>query len=441
MFIIKGGCKEIMSFQSEESITNHDTYIKLEKAIQLIDTIISSEVITAENIQRIERFSEILNILKEALDRVDPLLLRPTTLQSINGDILNILNQLKNYNNNNNIQFVNTAENHLDKVISIFPQVMITRTPEDIEGVRKSVVSFRMSVGQHLSNVERESIETATALTVNQDKLSELSNSIESQKTRLDTIISDFQEKFLNGQTERNEKADQIIKQTQRQFYEVLSEKEDSFDEQIEEQQKEHRAQINNNETEYEEQMGQQEEFFTEEYEKLKEMNKEAEKILGLMSMKGMAQGYQKIANDEGKKAFWWSMGSVTSLLAVIGLAIAFILRHEGTMEWTDLVSRVVLTGIGITLFTYCAKQSTYHRIEERRNRKNELELASLDPYLKDMEEPDQKKVKESLVNKYFGAELPNQTGQEQNAVDIIANNPQLIKLLTEKVSQEISRK
>lgn len=440
MFIIKGGCKEIMSFQSEESITNHDTYIKLEKVIQLVDTIISNNE-SSEEIQRLERFSEILNVLKEALDRVDPLLLAPNTLQSINGHITNILNHLTNFNSSKNIQHVTNAEAQLDNVIPILPQVMITRTPEDIEGVRKSVISFRISVGQHLSNVEKESIETATALTVNQGKLSELSNSIESQKTRLDAIISDFQEKFLKGQTERTEKADQIIKQTQNEFYEVLSEKEDSFDEQIEEQQKEHKAQINNHETEYEEQMGQQEEFFTEEYEKLKEMNNEAEKILGLMSMKGMAQGYQKIANDEGKKAFWWSMGSVTSLLAVIGLVIYFILRYEGIMEWTDLISRLVLTGTGITLFTYCAKQSTYHRIEERRNRKNELELASLDPYLKDMEEPDQKKVKESLVNKYFGVELPNQKGQEQNIVDTVKNNPQLIEYLTEKVSQQMSKK
>jgi len=46
---------------------------------------------------------------------------------------------------------------------------------------------------------------------------------------------------------------------------------------------------------------------------------------------------------------------------------------------WTTLISRIVLTVIGLTLFIFCAKQATNHRDEVRHNRKIELELASLE--------------------------------------------------------------
>ena len=176
-------------------------------------------------------------------------------------------------------------------------------------------------------------------------------------------------------------------------------------------------------------------------------MNKEAEKIIGLISMKGLAQGYQKIANDEGKEALFWNIGSIASMIAVITLGIIFLLMHEGVFDWTTLISRMILTGIGLTLFTYCAKQATNHRDEERRNRKIELELASLDPYLKDFDSAKQKQVKETLVNKYFGVELTNtsdkqgQTYSQQEAFDAISNNPQIMNLLVEKIALQMSTK
>ncbi|GAE93133.1 hypothetical protein JCM21714_2176 [Gracilibacillus boraciitolerans JCM 21714] len=123
-------------------------------------------------------------------------------------------------------------------------------------------------------------------------------------------------------------------------------------------------------------------------------MNQKAEKILGIMSMKGLAHGYQNIANNEGRKAFFWNILSIGSLIGLLWFGYEFIIKHDGTMSWTSLISRFILTGVGLTLFTYGAKQATNHRQEERRNRKIELELASLDPYLKDLEEEKRKEVK-----------------------------------------------
>lgn len=435
-----------MTLLIEERITNHDTYTKIEKVIQLLETVIASEI-PSEQVSMLERLSEIFTILKEALDRVDPWLLSQNTLQNMNGHITSILRELTNYNNNKNVQHLNNSNNHLNNIIPFFSQVMVTRTPEDIEGVRKSVISFRMSIGQHLGNVEKQANGTSEALVTNKEKLNDLTDSIENQKGRVDSVITGFQDQFLKGQTERNEKNEMLIEQTKSEVNKFISISGTKLDEQMNRQQEEHNSQINKNEIEFDEQMAHQEKGFIEEFDKIKEMNKEAEKIVGIISMKGLASGYQKIANDEGRKAFWWNMGSIASILSVIVFGVFFILLHEGTMEWTTLISRIVLSGFGLTLFTYCAKQASNYRNEERRNRKIELELASLDPYLKDLEENQQKDVKQSLVNKYFGVELSKSSGQQrtqqlqqQNVVDSLVNNPQLVQLLTDKISNQMSQ-
>ncbi|WP_186576043.1 hypothetical protein [Aquibacillus kalidii] len=434
-----------MTLLLEERITNHDTYTKIERIIQLSETFNS---VPSEQVSKSERLSETFNILKEALDRADPLLISTTTLQNMNSHVTNILNELNSYNSNKNVQHLNNATTHLEKLIPFFSQVMVTRTPEDIEGVRNAVIAFRKSIGQHLANVEREANEAFSALDQNQNKLNELTSSIEGQKTRLDSIISDFQEKFLNGQAERNEKTEQLIEDTKSEINKYISDNSKSVSELIKKQREEHNNQINKNEIEYDEQMANQEKEYLKQFEKMEKMNKEAEKILGLMSMKGLAQGYQKIANSEGRKSLTWNVISILSLLGVLWFGYQYIILHEGEMTWTALISRVVLTGVGVTLFTYCAKQATNHRNEERRNRKIELELASLDPYLKDMEEPEQKKVKQSLVDKYFGVELQNTTdkqtqqtkNQQQSLVDSISNNPQILQALAEKLNQYITK-
>ena len=428
-----------MTLLLEERITNHDSYTKIQRIIQLLESITVDDF-PAEQVSMLERLSETFYILKEGLDRVDPWLLSQSTLQNMNGDITNIINHLTTYTNQKNVQHLNNAIAHLERVIPLFSQVMVTRSSEDIEGVRESVISFRKSIGQHLGNVEKQSTATEQALETNKEKLKDLTDSIETQKGRNDSVISDFQDQFLKGQTERNERLEELIGKTKSEFNDFISNSNTEFEEKQNEQQLEHSSRLKETEEKSDEQMAQHEKLFTEEFDNIKKMNMEAEKIVGIISMKGLASGYQKIANDEGRKAFWWNMGSIASILSLIAFGVIFLLLHEGTMEWTTLISRVVLSGIGLTLFTYCAKQSSNYRIEERRNRKIELELASLDPYLKDLGDDQQREVKQSLVNKYFGVELPNTNKKgllsKENEIDSLLENPHLLQRLAEKLSR-----
>lgn len=432
----------LVSIALEERITAQGAYINMVNVIQVLNEINSSDnsTISTRELQMLGRISLTFDYLKEALDRVDPWLVSTSTMDNINSPISQVLGEITNYKNYRNEGHLSNCLAYIEGLLPYFPQILVTKTPEEIESLRSSIIKFRQSVGQHLSRLENDITGTSTALTNNKEKLNELTSSINDQKTRVDSIVNEFQSQFSQGQNQRTEEFNNLIKKSEEDLKGSIQNFEENFDSAIEANDQ----QLESKQNSYDSIIEDLKSKVQTELDQIKEMNKEAEKVLGLMSMKGLAKGYQKIANDESKKAFIWNAISILSLMTIIGFGYDYIINHEGTISWTSLISRVVLTGVGLTLFTYCAKQATNHRNEERRNRKIELELASLDPYLKDLDTEEQKKVKHDLVNKYFGVELPSvapQQAQQKNIVDEITNNPQLLQTLVTKIVEIIPKK
>jgi len=441
-----------MQIALEERTTGHTSYTNMEKVIQIMNEIHTSNgsTISTREMEMLERINDTFIFLKETLDFVDPWLISINTMNNMSNPISQVLSEITNYKNNKNEGHLVNVLTHLETLLQYLSQVSVIKSPAEIEGVRSAVISFRKSIGQHLSNIEKDATEASTSLSKNTEKLNELTSAIVDQKTRVDSIVNELQSQFLQGQTQRSQEFSNLVNKGEQDFIGTIDSFKTAFVQQSTTQQESFDSLTNDFQHQVETQQSAFDTLIEDlkdkvqiELDQMKEMNEKAEKILGIMSMKGLAQGYQKIANKEGWKAFGWNAISIFSLLGILWFGYEFIIRHEGAMSWTVLISRIVLTGVGVTLFTYSAKQATNHRNEERRNRRIELELASLDPYLKDLEETEQKKVKQGLVDKYFGVELPTTNSQQthqQNITNTITNNPQIMQLIADKVSQLISK-
>jgi hypothetical protein len=132
---------------------------------------INSSSLTANKFKCWVEYQKTLHFLKDSLDRVDPWLVSTNTLANMNNNISQIVSLLTNFKNDTNEQHLNQIFSHLEVLLQFFSQFVITKTPEDIEGVRSAVLSFRKSVGQHLSNVEKEVTDSTTALKRNAEKV------------------------------------------------------------------------------------------------------------------------------------------------------------------------------------------------------------------------------------------------------------------------------
>lgn len=146
----------------------------------------------------------------------------------------------------------------------------------------------------------------------------------------------------------------------------------------------------------------------------LEEKKADASNLLQIIGNIGITGNYQNIANLEKAAADKWrniALGLMISMVAVIGFTI-FISATNG-FDWKLALFRV---GAALALAipaAYAAKESAKHRLLENHNRRSELELASLDPYLEKLPEDTRNKVKEELTKKFFGLNFQEHKAEE----------------------------
>ena len=91
------------------------------------------------------------------------------------------------------------------------------------------------------------------------------------------------------------------------------------------------------------------------------------------------------------------------------------------TFDWTKSLVRILAAAALSYPATYAARESSKHRKLENLNRKAELELAAINPFIELLPEQKKQEIKEKLVEKYFG------------------NNQNIISDLDEKGDENVS--
>ena len=132
--------------------------------------------------------------------------------------------------------------------------------------------------------------------------------------------------------------------------------------------------------------------------------------------MTGMAGGYQRVANKARNRAYLWQGITTVAMVGLVGVAVFVLLETLGDeFKWVTLGGRAfILVAFGI-LAAWAAKQVEKYDEAEARNRRLEMELASLDPYLFGLPDATQHKVKEQLASRLFGqpGSLAKTSGKE----------------------------
>ena len=84
-------------------------------------------------------------------------------------------------------------------------------------------------------------------------------------------------------------------------------------------------------------------------------------------------------------------------------ISLTIFVSVENGFDWKLAIFRLMAALVLIIPATYAAKESSRHRALENHNRRAELELASLDPYLEKLPEDKRNEIKENLTVKFFG--------------------------------------
>lgn len=144
---------------------------------------------------------------------------------------------------------------------------------------------------------------------------------------------------------------------------------------------------------------------------KMNEHLDRAKEILGIVASSVVGGHYKETAERDFKSANIYRRLALAFFVVMAGMIAYVVLSVNGIgCRWEMGLFRV---GVGMALLIpayYCAKESSKHREAERRNRRLQIELATIEPYLEKLDSPDEMKaILKEKANSYFMGQVPRE--------------------------------
>ncbi len=398
---------------------NSQVFEKLDQLNEIISDEKSKEKIDAEN------YNFILTSLEFIRDRLKitiPSILNDTDLSTVINELNNAISQVNNFLSSNNVGHLNSARTNLFSCITKarnFP-VPISKGDYDFS---KAIANFEdisskkiSSLSTQKEELSKQIIELSEKLKTKNQELDNLSSVIAQQKTEIQNLNSNFQTEFTNIKSTANQNFDQTI---------------NTF-----------RSEIDNDKKTYREEIDKLKKDIDSDTKKLvgalEEKLDEAKKIVNVIGNVGATGNFQSIANKNKRAANIWRVVAIIFMTVLSGLLVYTIWEmSSGTFDWTKSIIRIIAAAALSYPATYAAQESSKHRRQENYNRRMELELASINPFIELLDEAKKKEIKERLVERYFGNNHSLDSVDKRGEVDIpVSAFEKIIKALEKIVSK-----
>ncbi|MCC5860267.1 MAG: hypothetical protein JJT90_19115 [Ectothiorhodospiraceae bacterium] len=377
----------------EEKINEHPSLSRAEEVRSLLDVLDGLDLST-EVRESLHRLRRVIDLFLSQVSSADPELTSFQALKSADQQFSKIKQELTQFKSNKNANHITNASAAADSILSSARALWVPAIDLDLDQMRDAISSFRKSVGQNARYAEQELAETRKAIEILREEANTLKNSIKEQKSRLDSVVNEFQSQFSKAEEARRSEAASALKTEEETMEKLRSSYEEKFDASIDNAKKN----LNN----VSEDLSAKADGYISELENLKD---KAERLVHVIANTGMVGGYQRVANEERRVGRFWDGVSLLSLAGMVGFAIY---AFRGTFE--DFNPGVFLARFGVVLTFaalagYGARQADKHHKVERRNRRVELELASIDPFLAELPDDERNRVKAAVADRLFARE------------------------------------
>ncbi len=364
---------------------NHQLFEKLE---QLDLKIKDEELRELVGVDDLNFFETALKYLADRLNLTIPSIVQESELNTISTELQNALSQINSFVGNKNQGHVTNAKNHTHTALTRVRNLPLPFSKNDFN-FSKNIANFEKIVKEKYSEIEKENSELKTEfeqlkseLEQTQTEVERLEKALEQKENELNNINETFKTNFEN------------IKSTATQNYEQdRSTFRNEFDETVELLNKEVETLKNSIDSGTDDLVA-----------KLEAKLEEAKKIVGVVSDKAVTGNYQNVANDNKKTADTFRWIAIGLMLVLSGLLIYTIWDISGdSFDWTKSLIRILSAAALSYPATYAARESSKHRRLESLNRKAELELTAIGPFIELLPDEKKQEIKEKLVEKYFG--------------------------------------
>lgn len=344
---------------------------------------------TSDAIQHAQRLDFGVEKAQRLLTAVDATLAGSQTLDEARNGANALLQQLNQFKANKNVAHLTNANNNLDT--AVLPAIMrIPRldTPADVSSVFKAVDVERERATAALKSLEeyrgqvRQTIEKMLASeSAFRDAIAKQEERLNSLVQQSDKAVAQFNERSAAAERERDAKFAAELDVLRKSSTDQLKETQATFG-------------------------AQQTELKTSAEAVLKDMESfksQAASLLEVIGEIGVASPYDKTAIEDRRAALWlrglaglFFAGMVTTVvltavhLVTNGLAIGY------------MIFRFMTALIFAIPGYYFAREASKFQHEADRNRRLQLELASVGPFIESLDAQKKATLREELARKYF---------------------------------------
>lgn len=389
-----------MSF-FENRFKNHAVHAAINKCIEALESY-ELQGLTEEHIIAINRFGQVVKFAKAMINQCDPNLVSQGSLDQLNNAITQVFNHWNQFIQNRNWNILtapcDTLLSHIAQLTS--KQRPIPKSYADLLGsLRDNTAKMLRQIREAKQQQDDEIEEFEGQLQELAMKLQSHESQIEAQKTRMDSLLTQQQETFSKAQESRTEKFSSFIADKNSEFEDAQAEQTGKFEALQQQHTQASQKQIDS----------------------LESHCSRAKEIVGIIGNIGVTGNYQKIANQEKKAADifrWIAVGCFGAMLIAVIVVLYGSFKKE-QCDWSMALFRVLTAAIFAAPGIYCAMESSKHRRKEQENRKLELELASISPFLEKLNDKNKASmILEKLAPEYFGNHAVNENGMPLVHID-----------------------
>lgn len=364
---------------------NHQVFEKLD---QISSRIEEKELRELIGVDSINFFETAIGYLKDRLKLTIPTIVQEAELNNISKEIENSLTQINAFVGNKNTGHITNATNHLYTVISRVRNLPLPFAKNDFN-FSKNIANFEKITKEKYELLETENKELKKQFDALSKKLEETDKALENLNTTLkqkELEIQNLNKSFQTNFETIKTSATQNYEQDRKTFRVEFDTSKKTLANEVESL----KSEINTGTDQI--------------IKDLEDKLEEAKKIVGVVSDKAVTGNYQKVANSHKTTADVFRVIAIILMVGLSGILIYTIWDISGeNFDWTKSLIRILAAAALSYPATYAARESSKHRKLEVLNRKAELELTAINPFIELLPEPKKQAIKEKLVEKYFG--------------------------------------
>lgn len=337
----------------------------------------SDEASEKVDLENLDFYRSAASYIRSQLDKSITVLINAAELNDIHSLIDNSLREFNGFLGNGNVGHLNNIETYLYPALKAIRNLPVPNVNDDfsysalINDLKTLSTQKIAEVNKSIESVEEDIEAVETELAKKETDIQNISKAIADKQTQIETLNQSFQTNF------------DLIKSTEATKFEELRERlKKTLEEQAKRIEDDTKSLVD----------------------RLNHKEDEAKKLVNVIGNIGATGNYQRIADAHRLTANIWRWVAVGFMTILSGILIVTIWKIGGDKyDWQMALVRILSALVLTYPATYAAQESAKHRKLENDNRKAELELASINPFIEILDDERKQLIKEKLVEKYFG--------------------------------------